>query len=93
MLNVQLFNTDPCPNKSFKFDKGFEVLGFVTRDKIKHVTGHKSTTSIEAYDDRLSDDEQCDYSDVLTGAKSSIVPVTKQSNENARINLSPWNTR
>jgi hypothetical protein len=28
MLNVQLFNTDPCPNKSFKFDKGFEVLGF-----------------------------------------------------------------
>jgi hypothetical protein len=27
-LNVQLFNTDPCPNKSFKFDKGFEVLGF-----------------------------------------------------------------
>ena len=28
MLNVQLFNTDPCPYKSFKFDKGFEVLGF-----------------------------------------------------------------
>jgi hypothetical protein len=53
----------------------------VARDKIKHVTGHKSATSIEAYDDVLSDDEQCDYSDVLTGAKSSIVPVTKQSNE------------
>ena len=31
------------------------------------------------YDDRLSDDEQCDYSDVLTGAKSTILPVTKQS--------------
>jgi hypothetical protein len=28
MLNVQLFNTDPCPHKSFKFDKGFEVFDF-----------------------------------------------------------------
>jgi len=31
------------------------------------------------YDDGLSDDEQCDYSDVLTGAKSSVVPVAKSS--------------
>ena len=30
----------------------------VARDKVKNVTGHKSTHSIEAYDDRLSDDEQ-----------------------------------
>ena len=28
----------------------------VARDKIKHVTGHKSILSIKAYDDKLSDD-------------------------------------
>ena len=47
----------------------------VARDKVKHITGHKSTSSIEAYDDCLSDDEQCQYSDVFTGTKSTIAPV------------------
>lgn len=28
----------------------------VPRDKVKHISGHKSTSSIEAYDDDLSDD-------------------------------------
>lgn len=32
----------------------------VPRDKIKHISGHKSISSIEAYDDDLSDDEQRD---------------------------------
>ncbi|VDI15478.1 Hypothetical predicted protein [Mytilus galloprovincialis] len=44
----------------------------VPRDKIKHISGHKSTSSIEAYDDDLSDNEQREYSDVLTGVKSSL---------------------
>lgn len=47
----------------------------VPRDKIKHISGHKSTSSIDAYDDDLSDDEQRDYLDALTGVKSSIVPL------------------
>ena len=59
--------------------KTFRKAAGVARDKVKHVTGHKRTHSIEAYDDGLSNDEQCDYSDVLTGAKSYVVPVAKSS--------------
>lgn len=44
----------------------------VARDKIKHVTGHKSTLSIEAYDDKLSDDEQMEFSDILTNNSNRI---------------------
>ena len=44
----------------------------VPGDKIKHITGHNSTSSIEAYDNDLSDERG--YSDVLTGVKSSIQP-------------------
>jgi hypothetical protein len=59
----------------------------VPRDKIKHISGHKSTSSIEAYDDDLSDDEQRDYLDILTGVKSSIVPlVTADKSDNKCIN-------
>lgn len=43
----------------------------VARDKIKHVTGHKSTLSIESYDDGLSDDEQMEMSDILTNKTHS----------------------
>lgn len=39
----------------------------VARDKIKHITGHKSTHTLESYDDGLSDDEQIMMSDILTG--------------------------
>jgi cytochrome c peroxidase len=73
-----------------QIEMGNPAEGYVI-DKIKHVTGHKSTTSIEAYDDRLSDDEQCDYSD---GHEISQCILSHWSRKipNARINLSPWNT-
>ena len=41
----------------------------IARDKIKHVTGHKSTFSIELYDDGLSDDEQTKFSDIFTNTR------------------------
>lgn len=44
--------------------KTFRKAAGVATDKVKHVTGHKRTHSIDAYDDGLSDDEQCDHSDV-----------------------------
>ena len=47
----------------------------VARDKIKHVTGHKSTYSIENYDDGLSDDEQMEFSDVLTNNTSNLTSL------------------
>ncbi|VDI22743.1 Hypothetical predicted protein [Mytilus galloprovincialis] len=60
----------------------------VPRDKIKHISGHKSTSSIEAYDDDLSDNEQREYSDVLTGVKSSIgQSVTTNESDNTFNNM------
>jgi hypothetical protein len=47
----------------------------VPNHKIMQITGHRSLSSIEAYDRELSDDEQKAYSDVLTGKKQ---PKTHQ---------------
>ncbi|CAC5365256.1 unnamed protein product [Mytilus coruscus] len=56
----------------------------VHRDKIKHISGHKRTSSIEAYDD-----ERREYSDVLTGVKSSLGPsVTENESDNTCNNVS-----
>ncbi|CAG2203549.1 unnamed protein product [Mytilus edulis] len=60
----------------------------VPRDKIKHISGRKSTSSIEAYDDDLSDNEQREYSHVLTGVKSSIgQSVTANESDNTCYNV------
>ena len=58
----------------------------IARDKIKHITGHKSTHTLESYDDGLSDDEQVMMSDILTrkdANKSFAVGAPVQANKPA----------
>ena len=58
----------------------------IARDKIKHITGHKSTHTLESYDDGFSDDEQVMMSDILTrkdANKSFAVGAPVQANKPA----------
>ena len=58
----------------------------IARDKIKHITGLKSTHTLESYDDGLSDDEQVMMSDILTqkdANKAFAVGAPAQANKPA----------
>ena len=57
----------------------------VARDKIKHVTGHKSTLSIKSCDDGLSDNEQIEFSDIPPNTRSTTQNVISPANVKIRM--------